>query len=613
MFLARRVSWVLLGGLAVFALTLLLRDGARGGPLGRRALAPGIAPSQARLSAAVAEATRERPARDGSESENVRRIRIASHAEGDPSFAWFGRVLDWSTGAPLSGVTPSLLRGSVLGELPVSGPDGVLTLTGVGFSARARLELPGFSPVDLDLDRGHSVPAEAQTVLLLESATLRLAVRDAEAGPIESAFVEVEGQVPDLARPRDVFGTGTELQRSGATDETGVVELAGLPAGVELALQVRRLSTGESFRRRLGLRPGERRELVVELGGGCRVHGHLRDPTGAPVAGLEIWCLTASACRGRFARNHREHATARATTDDRGRFELEGVPPGEWWIGPEPGVLSAGSLEPCAHLMLARGERERFVTLTAWPGLMIRGRVIDSAGRGTGALVIAKGLGTQEKDHAFSDGAFHLGPLPPGEYRLSTSLGFGADAPGPEVVCRAGEEGVVLRRVPGGSLSGVLCDEFGILASAAEVHLLHTDAGDSSQISASGDFDFEGLSPGTYFVLARTRSAAILGGPYDLGPEDRRPGLELRLAEAGTLCIRSQASAATRVQLAVGGQEAWFTAASGHATHVLPPGKVRMRLTRRDPSGLEILAQAEATVRPGETVWADLEAGAGDD
>ncbi|HEX6885349.1 MAG TPA: carboxypeptidase-like regulatory domain-containing protein [Planctomycetota bacterium] len=513
-----------------------------------------------------------------------------------PSTPWFGRVLDWSTGAPLSGAE---LRAADT-QLALSAADGFLELDlSTARPSAARLELAGFSPLDLVLTSGHSTPATALRLGLVRTASLHVTVL----GSADAAKLTLSGTLPLQGSGLSVFDTGDSFERAATTELDGTWTFQDLPPEVELVLDVRAV---EAERRLLlSLAPGERRELVLDLDDACALRGEALDPSGAPLAQLEIWCLPAELSSGRFGRMQARDAIARATTDERGRFVLAAIPPGDWWIGPEPELRTAGSLVPCLRVVIAPGERERLVTLTCWPGLPIRGRVLDPDGGSAQALVVASCAGVSESTFSDKEG-FDLGPLAPGEWTLTASLTLGAWAPGPPVVAQAGDQDVVLHLVAGARLAGTVLGR-GKEADLAVSLLRLGPAEDFLQTRGADDgFEFGGLAPGTYALLAESGQRVALGGPYVLRAGETRSGLVLELLEGGELCV-SGAPASPRTMLRFGflGEELWFAGESGLRCRPLPAGPVRVQLVRWGVP-VTVLAEAEAHLTPGTETWLDL-------
>ncbi len=134
-----------------------------------------------------------------------------------------------------------------------------------------------------------------------------------------------------------------DLEHPAVTDMDGRAELE-VPSGAELVLLVRRskleVDLGNRFVGVPSLRPGERRELLVQIENGkdVRFFGRVVDAAaGSPIAGaLARLCIAASG--GREPRAWRNEELTRTTTDANGGFELA-VPE---WSGPFVRIESEG-------------------------------------------------------------------------------------------------------------------------------------------------------------------------------------------------------------------------------------------------------------------------------
>jgi uncharacterized GH25 family protein len=116
-------------------------------------------------------------------------------------------------------------------------------------------------------------------------------------------------------------------------------------------------------------------------------------------------------------------------TDSEGRFELHNVTPGRWRILIEARQLAAAWTEIVASA--AKPVQNQFVLE---PGDSIGGKVVDTTGKPvagasvrcavplSGGPAMASELPLQTSTLTDEDGSFRLGPLPPGQVRLTAEL-----------------------------------------------------------------------------------------------------------------------------------------------------------------------------------------------
>jgi hypothetical protein len=211
-----------------------------------------------------------------------------------------------------------------------------------------------------------------------------------------------------------------------------------VPAGVPLAIElVPPSGRVRVWPERPELRPGERRPLAWRIGQGCRLSGRALDADGAPAQNLELVLLG----------EENAGAQHRATTDASGGFVFEDVLPARW------SIEIAGSREFVASpvdVEIAAGETERTLEFAVERGLFLRGTVVGSDGRPAAKCLVGARMGAlggqRWEDETDALGAFEIGPLAAGDYRLRAELWSGATlaAASPEVEVAAGAEGLEL-------------------------------------------------------------------------------------------------------------------------------------------------------------------------
>ena len=317
-----------------------------------------------------------------------------------------GQVLDPS-GEPVAGAIVRV--GTDTGET-VTRPDGGFMRTPAPFDARTdaegRFVAFGLASGDQALEviaLPHAVhrsqvliPAggAASTVVRLQAAvTVQGTVRDAAGEPV----AEVQVRNP----------AGGAFQRC-ESDAEGRFVVAGLAAG-EISLEAFTMDRGKAATTLHGVAGATLRWDPV-LSVGVVLTGRVVDQQEQPVAGA----LLQIACRGK------SWATM-AQTDAKGRFRAPNCPPGApiEVIVHARGfqTLHAESVDPQNGEFVARLERaaERTAFLV--------GRVIDRDGEPVPNVeVMAVGEGEFDgggRHTTGADGAFEIGPTPPGNYQLS--------------------------------------------------------------------------------------------------------------------------------------------------------------------------------------------------
>jgi len=434
----------------------------------------------------------------------------------------------------------------------LTGPDGIFELrmpSWIPLDIHVRAE--GFAYVLLEPGTGHGTPDTARIVLLARAATLHARLLDAGGGPVPDVdvWLSIEAHHLGLADHGGVYFTSAdELSWGARTDSSGECEIGHIPPGVPIMVEL--LRGGLSLRRdlpELSLSPGERREVEWRLGSGCLVAGLALDAGGKPVPELAIWLQRADYRLPRFFQEHEDERVAVETrTDAHGRFELDDVSPGTWWIGPAAGQASKEpDLEAVASLAelleIPAGLARHELVLRVHRGLTIRGTVLDPQGApASDQFVWASGEAASHGVDCTSaeDGTFVLGPLVPGRFTLQVSS-FDQTYAEP-VEASAGDEGVVLRLLPAGTLRGTVRDgATGEVVAATVDYVRVGDEGAGMAECGDGHFRLGGLEPGTYELCARASGMRIgrLGGLVVRSGEETRD-LELRLEPGARLRVK---------------------------------------------------------------------------
>jgi len=452
-------------------------------------------------------------------------------------------------------------------------------------SALARIDAPGFGPRIAVVVPGHDEPARAQVVTLSRSSSLIASVTASPGIPLAGASLVLTLPASEVAIPRGTTVLAGNLVWSAPTNEEGACRIDDLPAEVPLRVEIRR---GEEVLHRIAdpwtFSPGENATRSVCLGGAARLLGMLLGPDSQPMVGAEIWLArvpaplesdaTESTPSGAVSQDRyfwtgtMEQPFATARTAEGGSFSFEGLEWGEWWVGPAPvrttqGDADAAALAPRAQLVrVPAGAAEIEVVLRAGPGRWIHGRVVDPNDVAVAQAVVrawaVDALGSPSTRTA-PDGTFALGPLAEGSFvvRAQGRWGWTDSA---ESTVSAGDRDVLLRLAPGATLRGRAVDRDTGAGCIATLYLSppggQIDAGRSEPEGAGsraavasagrdGSFEFRGLVPGTYDILARSsdgRVGFLVDVAVRLG-ESASPTVVV-LAPGGKLRIRSEGRSA---------------------------------------------------------------------
>lgn len=357
-----------------------------------------------------------------------------------------GLVLDVVTRTPLAGaevrVTP---RGPVLAH---SDEQGRFVIAGLHWLQHHELCVtrPGYLPTksNPDLVRGDN---DAPLVMLMaRAAAADVRVVDASGEPV-AALVRASVDRASIAGDA-AFLSQSEWDAELKADE--VAQWTQLPADVEIELTAcSRLELGVTVRVHMPARETAY-PITLRLPPAGTILGQV---TGLPsAADLEIELQHADKQAAWFGPKASWIANpfVSTRTDSLGRFRFANVPAGEWKLSVEQ---PAGALALAAALVnVAQGGGEYEVVLPAEAGAWLRGVVRACEGADQRAPVEAERIDGLGRGFIWSDadGAFELGPVPPGEYvvraggwvdvddghiRLSTGKLFRLE-PGARVIAR---------------------------------------------------------------------------------------------------------------------------------------------------------------------------------
>lgn len=494
---------------------------------------------------------------------------------------FFGRVVDDADGEPIldarvclgsveevvDAVAPPS-DGTRIESTRSSGPHDGRTWIGVDASGvfevdvkfwqsiRARVEAPGYAWIPLNLSAGHESRERAREVRLRRAAVVDASVVSGGGFPIEGASVRLSAKLYDLnslGGMTEMVFSSSPVTWNGSTDAHGRCRIEGLPASVPLTLEARSPDGRSRQSIDLSLAQGEVREVELRLGGGgAALRGRVRDASGVGVAHAELWLVPRDGEIAACLKSYGMDAVATRASDADGRFRFEDVADGSWLVGLSP----KGRYAPQAEVVVvANGLPDREPDLLAVGDLYLRGHLLDPDDRPVQGYIfaVARESGCFASANCRKDGSFELGPLVPGEYTASVaSAGFGTGESwvgGEPVTAQAGTEGLVLRVLRGGSVSGRVLDAAGQGGVRADVVIAGVDPSQANQSLSmgsstdDGSFSFEGLKPGTYAVSASTSTThvarsglltVVVGGEVRDVQLRLEPGARLRVRYAGT-------------------------------------------------------------------------------
>jgi protocatechuate 3,4-dioxygenase beta subunit len=221
------------------------------------------------------------------------------------------------------------------------------------------------------------------------------------------------------------------------SDADGKFELKGVPPG---SYRVTASSQGYAPRALgyVGVQKDTLKRFTIHLTPAVSVGGTVTDPDGRPLAGVKVRADSVTSIDGR---GYEPPRRVEATTDEKGKFNLTGLPKGHAQLFAHAKNLS--HIDPLAVQTLPSE-----VTLRMTQTGDVRGKVLDPAGDPVGGPAGSVSISlTPEGGQAIGkwsgsmnvnpDGSYAFENVPPGKYLLSTnplaSLGKDPDAKPVEV------------------------------------------------------------------------------------------------------------------------------------------------------------------------------------
>lgn len=330
-------------------------------------------------------------------------------------------------------------------------------------------------------------------------------------------------------------------------DAQGTFRITGLESGV-VRLGARGPGSASADQVTVGLGIGEQVSGVELLVDRARtIRGVVRVKDGAPVSGVQVM---ASGGMGEV------RIEALAPTDAAGGFVIEGVLPGAYRLE----VVSDRYLGPALGHPVEVGDGDlEGVVVAVTRGAMISGRVEpaaradvgvrlgESAGLGAGAMIRLQAV------RSGADGAFSLGPFPPGTIALEATAADGRTGRAEVAVAGVDVTDVVIAIEDGSSVAGRVIDAAGAAVTDATVLVKRRTpnrkvtmivngrdmAGKQSPTHEDGSFAVHGLEAGSYELVVKDAQGETLkwargkdrGAPMALAlrEAEQREGLTLQV------------------------------------------------------------------------------------
>jgi hypothetical protein len=285
-------------------------------------------------------------------------------------------------------------------------------------------------------------------------------------------------------------------------------------------------------------------------------------------------------------------------------------------------VPGPGAPEPIApaavRLVIAPGQASASVDVPCWRELWLAGNVVGPGGEPVlepDVLVSASTDGFATAKSA-RDGAFRLGPVPPGRYRLTANAFGGTLGPSEPVMADAGALDLVLRLRPGASLHVRVVDAGGNPARGVMLWATHeAERGASGfQTDDAGVVERSGLLAGAYTLTVSGRDGeyAQREGVRLAPVASGSPGepLELRLEPAARLRLRVPAAHGPQPSVTIrqAGRVVALALPDEDASVSVPPGELELELRCRRGGRSEVIAVRRVLARIGEETIVEFDA-----
>ncbi|MBL8750944.1 MAG: hypothetical protein JNK78_17425 [Planctomycetes bacterium] len=499
---------------------------------------------------------------------------------------------------PFAGARATLQRHGGAADEMTSDPDGVLKM--LAGDHRDTLDVAATAasgPCFVVPAPGYETRATALAVTVPAAASLTVRAVDSADRLLADRTVAIAIDSRSATMPAGAFtrrGVPPAETRTGAA---GTAEFPMLPAGVTVTAELRDEDLPAPPSASLRLEPGVNTvTLRVES---SSVHGVVRDDSGNGLAGVAVGVEYWSSERAPPAMRTTRAGPRLVSTDEAGRFVFARLGPGRWLVGVVPFPDREPPLEPVCSVVETVAGVDTNVDLRTRPGGFIDAVTVLADGTAAGGVSVdlqsaeepARYVTTVRSDQ---EGRVRLGPLPRGDWTLTTDVfdaRLGLLAP---VRVRTGDTGVRLVLYP--TMVDVridVSDELGRPRRAA-VWMRHRAQQDAIGFGTGldGRREHRGLRAGTWDVLADddAGNVAWLDG-VELVPGDQPARLRLELRRGSTVVVPCPADE---------GLEIWCV----RGTHVgfndmVVPHDVR-RITLPEGAWTIELRRGQTTVRRSE-------------